>query len=125
MKALVGTFKQEKAFIRAFSGDCKIFPNHRLKLYVQFVASEHMEARYSAKMRELGDCRHQIVFHGTDERANVDSILGSGFDKSRVKRVRRGLSPAWTSSSFDKVNSKNLFIHLPALYQPQYRQGFL
>ena len=77
---------------------------------MQFVASEHMEARYGAKMRELGDCRHQIVFHGTDERANVDSILGSGFDKSRVKRVRRGLSPAWTSSSFDKVNSKNLFI---------------
>ena len=75
-----------------------------------------MEARYGAKMRELGDCRHQIVFHGTDERANVDSILGSGFDKSRVKRVRRGLSPAWTSSSFDKVNSKTLFIHQPALY---------
>ena len=70
---------------------------------MQFVASKHMEARYGAKMRELGDCRHQIVFHGTDERANVDSILGSGFDKSRVRRVRRGLSPAWTSSSFDKV----------------------
>ena len=26
-KALVGTFKQEKALIRAFSGDCKIFTN--------------------------------------------------------------------------------------------------
>ena len=26
-----------------------------------------------------------------------------GFDRGKVKRVRRGLSPAWCSSSFDKV----------------------
>ena len=62
-----------------------------------------MEERYEAKCEELGDKAFQIVFHGTDERANVDSILHQGFDKNRVKRVRRGFSPAWTSSSFDKV----------------------
>lgn len=62
-----------------------------------------MEERYEAKRAELRDARFQIVFHGTDERENVDSILEGGFDKSRVKRVRRGFSPAWTSSSFDKV----------------------
>ena len=62
-----------------------------------------MEERYEAKSEELGDKTYQIVFHGTDERANVDSILHQGFDKNRVKRVRRGFSPAWTSSSFDKV----------------------
>ena len=62
-----------------------------------------MEEKYEAKRSELRDERFQIVFHGTDERENVDSILQGGFDKSRVKRVRRGFSPAWTSSSFDKV----------------------
>ena len=62
-----------------------------------------MEERYEAKRSEMKDPRFQIVFHGTDERDNVDSILEGGFDKSRVKRVRRGFSPAWTSSSFDKV----------------------
>ena len=62
-----------------------------------------METRYQSKCEELGDVSYQIVFHGTDERSNVDSILQSGFDKKRVKRVRRGFSPAWTSSSFDKA----------------------
>ena len=62
-----------------------------------------METRFQSKCEELGDVSYQIVFHGTDERSNVDSILQSGFDKKRVKRVRRGFSPAWTSSSFDKV----------------------
>ena len=70
---------------------------------IQFVSSRIMEERYEAKCEELGDKAFQIVFHGTDERANVDSILHQGFDKNRVKRVRRGFSPAWTSSSFDKV----------------------
>ena len=71
-----------------------------------------METRYEAKCAELGSPTHQIVFHGTDERSNVDSILHHGFDKNRVKRVRRGFSPAWTSSSFDKVeNISKLSIH--------------
>ena len=64
-----------------------------------------MEERYEAKCKELSTRTYQIVFHGTDERSNVDSILHHGFDKNLVKRVRRGFSPAWTSSSFDKVRS--------------------
>ena len=48
-----------------------------------------METRYEAKCAELDSPSHQIVFHGTDERSNVDSILHHGFDKNRVKRVRR------------------------------------
>ena len=67
-----------------------------------------MEERYEAKSSEMADPRFQIVFHGTDERDNVDSILEGGFDKSRVKRVRRGFSPAWTSSSFDKVSDTRM-----------------
>ena len=63
-----------------------------------------MELSYQSKCDELGTTSYQIVFHGTDERSNVDSILHGGFDKNRVKRVRRGFSPAWTSSSFDKVS---------------------
>ena len=62
-----------------------------------------MEVSYEAKCLELSTRTHQIVFHGTDERSNVNSILQHGFDKNLVKRVRRGFSPAWTSSSFDKV----------------------
>ena len=79
--------------------------NHKSSSIFQFVASHHMEERFQSKCAELGDMSYQIVFHGTDERSNVDSILRSGFDKNRVKRVRRGFSPAWTSSSFDKVTS--------------------
>ena len=80
---------------------------HKLSC-TQFVASKHMEERYEAKRSELMDASFQIVFHGTDERDNVDSILQTGFDKSRVKRVRRGFSPAWTSSSFDKVSDPRM-----------------
>ena len=67
---------------------------------VHFVSSAHMEAAYRAKQVELGP-RFQIVFHGTEERSNVESILQGGFDPGRVRRRRRGFSPAWTSSSFD------------------------
>ena len=74
-----------------------------------------METRYEAKCAELGSRTHQIVFHGTDERSNVDSILHHGFDKNRVKRVRRGFSPAWTSSSFDKVCTNKNFC--PKIFQ--------
>ena len=74
---------------------------------IEYVGSHHMERSYEAKCAELGSSNHQIVFHGTDERSNVDSILHHGFDKNRVKRVRRGFSPAWTSSSFDKVEQKD------------------
>ena len=69
---------------------------------MKFVASQHMEEKYEIKRQEIGSA-FQIVFHGTDVRENVESILNQGFDKNRVKRVRRGFSPAWTSSSFDKV----------------------
>ena len=77
---------------------------------VHFVSSAHMEAAYRAKQVELGP-RFQIVFHGTEERSNVESILQGGFDPGRVRRRRRGFSPAWTSSSFDKAGnrSKRLF----------------
>ena len=69
---------------------------------IQFVSSFHMEQKYKLKSDEIGG-RFQVVFHGTDERSNVDSILSEGFDRNRVKRIRRGFSPAWTSSSFDKA----------------------
>ena len=71
---------------------------------IQFVSSFHMEQRFLQKSNEIGT-RFQVVFHGTDERTNVDSILQSGFDRKRVKRIRRGFSPAWSSSSFDKAFS--------------------
>ena len=86
----------------------------------QYVCSHHMETRYEAKCAELDSPSHQIVFHGTDERSNVDSILHHGFDKNRVKRVRRGFSPAWTSSSFDKVqyNRMTLDKNISKLFRP-------
>ena len=71
---------------------------------INFVSSFHMEQRFQKKSVEIGT-KFQVVFHGTDERSNVDSILDNGFDRNRVKRIRRGFSPAWSSSSFDKAFS--------------------
>ena len=71
---------------------------------VQFVSSATMEDNYARKAEEIGP-EFQVVFHGTEERSNVASILRRGFDRAHVKRVRRGLSPAWCSSSFDKAFS--------------------
>ena len=57
---------------------------------VQFVSSATMEDNYARKAEEIGP-EFQVVFHGTEERSNVASILRRGFDRAHVKRVRRGL----------------------------------
>ena len=71
---------------------------------VMFVSSQTMEESFSRKESEIGH-EFQVVFHGTPERSNVDSILSEGFDRGKVKRARRGVSPAWCSSSFDEAFS--------------------